>query len=335
MRKSKSDSADEEKQSLLSRPVPEDGKGRNQAPSSPSDDKGGKSNIVYYFVYALLNTTMSVPSLYGYASVIFNHNAFQPHIATLSKLVIWSSAVHQMSFVAFSSLSFAKAEVQDAGLLFLSCMTNFIAQSIVDEGGGIDEILSTSIVTLGIATASLGIVLMFLGKFNCANAVSYLPLPVVGGYLAFIGYFCVVAGIGLCISTSMIEGSFITDIQILSDKHAFMLAFPGLMSGLLMMLVARFAQSEAALPMTMVAIPVAFYIFLYVGGYTLDDARQGQWVGDVQPTSSISSLLELVDFSLVRWDLVFSTRCLSVWVGMVFVVSFSSCLDVAAISMDM
>jgi len=133
----------------------------------------------------------------------------------------------------------------------------------------------------------------------------------------------------------MIDGSFITDIQILSDKHAFMLALPGLMAGLLMMLVARFAQSEAALPMTMVAIPLSFYIVLYVCGFTLDDARQGQWVGDIQPTSSISSLLKLVDFNLVRWDLVFSSRCLSVWVGMVFVVSFSSCLDVAAISMDM
>ena len=333
MQKVHRDGADEEKQSLLSRQISEDEQMANQ--SSSSDDKGGKSSIVYYFVYALLNTTMSVPSLYGYASVIFNHSVFQPHIGTLSKLVIWSSAVHQMSFVAFSSLSFAKAEVQDAGLLFLSCMTNFIAQSIVDEGGGIDEILSTSIVTLGIATASLGIVLMFMGKFNCADAVSYLPLPVVGGYLAFIGYFCVIAGIGLCISTSMIDGSFITDIQILSDKHAFMLALPGLMAGLLMMLVARFAQSEAALPMTMVAIPLSFYIVLYVCGFTLDDARQGQWVGDIQPTSSISSLLKLVDFNLVRWDLVFSSRCLSVWVGMVFVVSFSSCLDVAAISMDM
>lgn len=329
MQKMSREGSDEEKQSLLS------GVEGKTAKATSNDEKEAKSSILYYIVYALLNTTMSVPSLYGYASVIFNHDVFQPHIATLSKLVIWSSAVHQLAFVIFSSLSFAKAEVQDAGLLFLSCMTTFIAQSIVDEGGGIDVILSTTIVTLSIATASLGIVLMFLGKFNCANVVSYLPLPVVGGYLAFIGYFCVVAGIGLCISTSMIDGSFITDIGLLSDKHSFLLALPGLMAGLLMMIVARFVQSDAALPLTMVAIPASFYMVLYVFGYTMDDARQGQWVGEVQPTASITSLVDLVDFTLVRWDLVFSTRCLSVWVGMVFVVSFSSCLDVAAISMDM
>jgi len=331
--------ADEEKQSLLTRPpIAISNTKQNKQENGKlkqSEKDSSKSGFLYYFIYALLNTTMSVPSLYGYASVIFNHDIFQPHIATLSKLVIWSSAVHQLVFVAFSSLSFAKAEVQDAGLLFLSCMSSFIAQTIINDGGGIEEVLSTTIVTLSVATASLGLVLMFLGKFNCANAVSYLPLPVVGGYLAFIGYFCVVAGIGLCISTSMVDGGFLSDVQLLMDKQSLMLAAPGLVAGLLMMVVARVAQSDAALPMTMVAIPASFYAVLYGFGYTLDDARQGNWVGEVRPTASVSSLVELIDFSQVRWDLVFSTRCISVWLGMVFVVSFSSCLDVAAISMDM
>lgn len=302
--------------------------------------KGGKKKeksgeFMYNLIYALLNILMSIPSLYGYASVIFNNDVYQPHIATLSKLVIWSSTVHQLTFVAFSSLSFAKAEVQDAGLLFLSCMSNFIAETIVSEGGGIQDILSTTIVTLGVATASLGVVLVLLGKFNCANAVSYLPLPVVGGYLAFIGYFCVIAGVGLCTSKSMINGGFLSDVELLMNRETIMLAAPGLLAGLLMMMISRFGTSEAALPITMVAIPALFYIILFIGSYSLDDARQGGWVGEVQPSASIGSLVDLVDFSLVRWDLVFSTRCFSVWLGMVFVVSFSSCLDVAAISMDM
>jgi len=47
----------------------------------------------------------------------------------------------------------------------------------------------------------------------------------------------------------------------------------------------------------------------------------------------VAELFGLVQFSLVRWDLI--AEILPVWVGMVFVVSFASCLDVAAISMDM
>ncbi len=33
-------------------------------------------------------------------------------------------------------------------------------------------------------------------KFKLATYVQYVPLPVVGGYLGYVGYFCLAAGIG-------------------------------------------------------------------------------------------------------------------------------------------
>jgi len=310
-------------------------KSLNKELNTDQHDVKTKTGFVYYFMYALLNTLMSVPALYGYASVIFNHDAFQPYMAVLTKLSIWSSAVHQFSFVAFSSLPFAKAEVQDAGLLFLSCITNYIARTILEEDGSIDEILSTAIVGIAVATASLGIVVLFLGKFNCANFVSYLPLPVVGGYLAFIGYFCFIAGIGLSVSQSMIGGNFISDIELLCNRKTIFLAIPGLISGIVLAVICRYAKSDATLPLTMIAIPLGFYIVLYILDISLDEAREGMWVGEKESAADITSLLMVLDLEKVRWDLIISTRCISVWFGMVFVVSFSSCLDVAAISMDM
>ena len=54
---------------------------------------------------------------------------------------------------------------------------------------------------------------------------------------------------------------------------------------------------------------------------------------DVSPPVPVADLFRLVDFSLVRWDLV--GLILPTWLGMVLVVAFASSLDVAAISMDM
>ena len=122
------------------------------------------------------------------ASVIFNHDVFQPHISALSKLVILSSVVHQFCFSIFSSLPFSIGQVQDAGLIFLSAMSNRIANSIINEGGTDEEVLSTTIVLLGLSTTCLGAVLIVAGRLKVADMVAYLPLPVVGGYLAFIGY---------------------------------------------------------------------------------------------------------------------------------------------------
>jgi len=97
--------------------------------------------------------------------------------------------------------------------------------------------------------------------------------------------------------------------------------------------VSRKCSNDAILPISMVAIPLAFFIVMFISGYTINDARDGGWVGKSSPSVPASDLLLLVDFHKVRWDL--SKDLISTWAGMVFVVSFSSCLDVAAISMDM
>ena len=65
-------------------------------------------------------------------------------------------------------------------------MSNKIATKILEERGDADgvaeEVLSTTIVLLGLATASLGAVLILMGKFRLADVVAYLPLP--GKYLS-------------------------------------------------------------------------------------------------------------------------------------------------------
>ena len=141
-------------------------------------------DFMYYIIYALVNSIMCIPCLYGYASVIFNNDAFIPHINALSKLVLWSSTIHQFCFCFFSSLPFSIGQVQDAGLIFLSHMANTIANDIASQGGSTEEILSTTLVLLSMATASLGLICILMGRFKLADAVGYLPLPVVGGYLA-------------------------------------------------------------------------------------------------------------------------------------------------------
>lgn len=116
------------------------------------------------------------------------------------------------------------------------------------------------------------------------------------------------------------------------EKGNFVLALPGLLAGLVLTLTSRLAKNSGALPMVMIAIPALFYLIVFSLGFSMDDLRSTGWVGAEAPSVPVSALFALVDFTLVRWDLVFDI--LPTWVGMVFVVSFSSCLDVAAIGID-
>lgn len=92
--------------------------------------------------------------------------------------------------------------MQDAGLIFLSAMSNAIATSILAEKGDgasldddvVAEVLSSTVVLLGSSTACLGAVLIMMGKFRLADAVAYLPLPGKSDlvHLAFLELICVV-----------------------------------------------------------------------------------------------------------------------------------------------
>lgn len=125
----------------------------------------------------------------------------------------------------------------------------------------------------------------------------------------------------------------LTDWRYLLEPHSLLLAAPGLLSAGLLTIISRKANNDAILPITMVIIPATFYAILLIFGISLEDAREDGWVGEVAPPVPVQELLTLIDFNLVQWRLV--GKCIGTWVGMVFVVSFASCLDIAAISMDM
>ena len=213
-------------------------------------------------------------------------------------------------------------------------MARTIANQILAESDGTEDldevIVSTTIALLGASTAALGIVLVLLGKFRLADAVSYIPMPVVGGYLAFIGYFCVEAGIALSISEPMIG---FRGWSYLFNRKSLVLAFPGIVASVALVWVSRNAKNEAMLPAIMSLFPILFYLVLYLADASVDDARNYGWIGQESPPISARDVFSLINVEKIRWDLIHSI--VPTWAGMVFVVSFSSCLDVAAISMDM
>ena len=156
------------------------------------------NNLPLAIIYGIINTILTVPCMYGYALIIFSDPFFTDYTPQLCKLVLFSSAVHQMVFSLASSLPFAIGQVQDAGLLFLHAIaTNIVKQGMEQQWKDI-EIISTVVIGLAVSTSLLGFALLLIGKLKLANLVSYLPAPVVGGYLAFIGYFCLLSGFNLC-----------------------------------------------------------------------------------------------------------------------------------------
>lgn len=138
----------------------------------PLRKKGApQGTFVSDVIYGCVNSVMCIPVMISFTSIIFRDPAFAPYLPKLVKLVLFSSAVHQMSFSLYSSLPFAVGQVQDAGLIFLSAMADSVVQICGASSG---KTLPTTLFVVSCATVVLGIFLMIMGKMKLASVVQYV-----------------------------------------------------------------------------------------------------------------------------------------------------------------
>ncbi|RHY30458.1 hypothetical protein DYB32_004304 [Aphanomyces invadans] len=242
-----------------------------------------------------------------------------------------SGAVHQICFSVLSTLPFAVGQVQDAGLIFLSAMASSIVHSLhkADTVFVMEEVLATTLFTLCGSTAFLGIALVVTGKLKWASFVQYLPMPVVGGYFAFIGFFCLQAGLAMMSGKEVKE---IADWGQLSDLKSLYLCFPGIVAGVFIWVVTQRIKHFTVLPTCMFTILVLFYGSLILSGSSFEDARAYGWIAPL-PNATMSVLDIYKHFKPSHFHPEFLLDQLPTWIAMYFVVAFSSSLDVAAIEM--
>ncbi len=226
-------------------------------------------------LYGLINFVIVLPVLMSFGSIIYHDEFFKPYLPVLVKLTVVSGVVHQFCFSTFSTLPFAVGQVQDAGLIFLSTIASSIVRYCQDRGRDDEEILATVVVGLSLFTATLGLGLVVIGRLKLASYIQLLPTPVVGGYLAFIGFFCGQGGLSLM---SNVEVSGIHDWGKFFHYQQLIWSLPGLIGGIGIYVMMRTLKHIAILPCAVTAGIVLFYVTLEIMGVQLDDAKESGWV---------------------------------------------------------
>ena len=233
-------------------------------------------------MYGIINSMICLPVLMSFGRIIYQDDFFRPYLPALIRITVVSGIVHQLSFSTFSTLPFSVGQVQDAGLIFLSTMASDIVKYCKDEGRSDDEILATTVVGLSMFTALLGVALVIISKFKLATYVELLPISVVGGYLAFIGFFCGQGGFALM---SKVQLSGIRDWHKLLDEYAIVLSLPGIACGICIYVSMRKFDHVAVLPCALSLMLVFFYIFLTVNSLSREEATELGWISDTSAPS--------------------------------------------------
>lgn len=287
-------------------------------------------------LYGLIASVCSIPSMTAYSTITFSHERFAERLPLLVRVTLLSACVHQVALLLGSRMRFIIGQVQDAGLVYLAAICSDVVERIDGASPGTsisDEALATSLVAVSAATAITGVALIVIGKLRLARFVQYLPLPVLAGFLSFIGVYLLESSVSL-VCGFKIE-SVTVQLPHVSFLHALALLAPAVAGFLLLAFVTRTFDHPAALPLCIFAIPVLFYlILLLIGGSdfqsTLAKAREYGFLDQPEdkPVSPLD-VLRMFRLDLVQWN-VLPQEAVSV-IGLIVCVAAGSLLDVAAI----
>lgn len=263
-------------------------------PVTPLREPQGKpresERLIKAILYGIMDALIGVPVAVAFTSIIFRDPLFHEDPAvfeTLVKLMMFSCFVHQCCFSAGSTLPFALGQVQDAGLIFLSSMATQIVndQSQFAADATTEDKLATVLISLALSTALLGVALIVTGQLELAQYVQYLPLPVVGGYLAFIGLYCGEAGLSMMTSMPIDSLLSLGRAEQLAEQWSSLMQpdalqhwLPGVLCGIALTVATAKLQHFLVLPCCMLIVPLAFYIVLFSCGLGLEDARAEGWM---------------------------------------------------------
>ena len=115
----------------------------------------------------------------------------------------------------------------------------------------------------------------FAARYKLAEMVQYLPLPVIGGYLGFVGYFCIASGMSLACSVTIDS---IPSWANLFAKDAMLKFVPAVLSTAAMILTMEHFDHPLALSGVLTAIVLAFHLGRLILGVSLDQAMDADWV---------------------------------------------------------
>jgi len=282
-------------------------------------------------LYALVNCSIVLPVMFSFGSIIYHDDFFRPYLAVMMKLTVVSGAVHQIVFSTLSSLPFAVGQVQDAGLIFLSAMATDLVQRLKSIGADDEAILATLTIGLSAYTAVMGAALVLVGKFELASYCQLLPTSVVGGYLAYIGFYCGQAGLALM---ALKDVGGIAQWYKFFDWEALKLLAPGVVGGCVIYYSLRKTRGHmAVLPGSIILLMVIFYVVLWITGTSVEEATEYGWINKAQETPSWIHTWDFLKPSKVVWSVLPSQ--IVTQLAMIGVVSLSSSLDIAAIEIEM
>ncbi len=148
------------------------------------------------------------------------------------------------------------------------------ATTAVTAFGSIERAFLTVVAATLVVTVLSGAAFLALGTFRSANLLRFVPVPVVGGFIAGTGWLLLKSGIYV----SSDESPYLTPIADLFHGELLKLWLPAFAFGVILLVATRLVKTPLVIPVVLVIGVVLFAIGMVVTGSSIATARSGHWL---------------------------------------------------------
>jgi SulP family sulfate permease len=245
-----------------------------------------------------VNGILTVMLQISFAAMIFSGELSQ-HFSRGIGLTLFGGFVFGVVLALTSSIRGVVSIAQDAPCAILALAATAVASGLPASTTS-SEIYITVIAVIAVSSILTGIVFYLLGRFRLGNLVRFIPYPVVGGFLAGIGWLLLKGGIGVMTDLTLSLSS----LPKLLDAGMLVKWIPGLILAAFLLFVSRRFSHFLVMPATIIGAVALFYLGLAVAGIPVTAASSRGWLLGPFPEGALwkplsPSLLAPLDWGLV------------------------------------
>jgi SulP family sulfate permease len=159
--------------------------------------------------------------------------------------------------------------LQATGAALLSIVAATTSLSGSTETGFLSVVAATVVVTV-----LCGVAFIVLGVRRRGDLIRYIPVPVVGGFIAGAGWLLLLGGVHMAIE----EPLFYTDLDEIFEAGAALLWLPTVAFGVILLLAVRIVRKPLVIPVTIGIGLMGFALVALAMGASIEDVREGGWL---------------------------------------------------------
>lgn len=261
----------------------------------PKADVSGPSQVFSVLAAGLICGLLAVMFSISAAALLFSGDLSE-HI-TVAIAICLSGTIVLACVIALSSSCPGMVSVsQEVTVVTLSV----IAMSIHAAMAGIRseaDMIATIVVMIGLATSITGLCLLAMGFFRLGRLIRFIPYPVIGGFLAGMGWLIVVGALSVILGKTLT----LQNAHVLFEAHNVAKWVPAALFACTVGAMARHTGSSFILPTAVVIALVVFHATASGLGLSVPELQGQGWLFLPLSHDNIWPPVDLNLFAGVDW----------------------------------